>query len=248
MIQNYYGLEQAISGKELEEKGIVGARELGISIVEDELVMLEYNSDFTGFRATSPKKTYEADSIIIAAGTTRKSPKITGLKEMEGHGVSYCAVCDGFFYRGKTAAVLGAGDYAVHEVEALLPHAAKVILFTQGEEAPVNLPSSVEVHKEEVVSLEGTTRVEGAVLANGERVATDGLFIALGTASGSDLARKLGIFLEGQNIKVDEHAATNVPGIFAAGDCTGGLLQVSKAVYQGAEAGLSAVRYLKEHK
>ncbi|MBQ3970715.1 MAG: NAD(P)/FAD-dependent oxidoreductase, partial [Selenomonadaceae bacterium] len=93
---------------------------------------------------------------------------------------------------------------------------------------------------------EGTDRLTGVLLESGEHIAIDGLFVAVGTASGNELARKLGVMLDGQNIKAGEHMETNVPGVFAAGDCTGGLLQISKAVYQGAEAGLSAVKFLRE--
>ena len=74
----------------------------------------------------------------------------------------------------------------------------------------------------------------------------DGVFLAVGVAGSTELARKMGVMLAGNAIKVDERMATNIPGIFAAGDCTGGLRQVAKAVYQGAEAGLAAVRYLRE--
>ena len=248
MVQNYYGLEQGVPGAELERRGIAGAIALGISVVEDELLALEYSDDFQGFRAVSSQKVYEADSIVIAAGAARKAPGIPGLRELEGHGVSYCAVCDGFFCRGKTAGVLGNGEYAVHEAEALLPHAAEVLLFTQGEDAPPNLPEKVTVHKSPVAALEGTDRLTGVHLENGERIAMDGLFVAVGTASSNELARKLGVMLDGQNIKADAHMETNVPGVFAAGDCTGGLLQIAKAVYQGAEAGLSAVKFLRERR
>lgn len=246
VIQNYYGLECAVSGAELERRGIAGAVALGVSVVEDELLALEYSDDFHGFRAVSPKQVYEADSIVIAAGATRKAPKIPGLRELEGHGVSYCAVCDAFLYRGKVAAVLGSGEYAIHEMEALLPHASEVLLFTQGESAPSSLPAKVTVHDSPVVALEGVDRLTGAVLESGEHIAIDGLFVAMGTASSSELARKLGVMLDGQNIKVGTHMETNVPGVFAAGDCTGGLLQIAKAVYQGAEAGLAAVKFLRD--
>ena len=77
------------------------------------------------------------------------------------------------------------------------------------------------------------------------RSAADGLFLAIGTAGSSELARKIGAMLDGADVKVDVHQATNVPGLFAAGDCTGGLLQVAKAVHEGAEAGLSALRYVR---
>ena len=245
-IENYYGLAEPVTGAELERRGIAGAVALGIDFVEDELVELGYRADFKGYKARSVKAEHEAEAVIIAAGTSRKTLALPGLKELEGHGVSYCATCDAFFYRGKTVAVLGAGDYALHEAEALLPHAGRVYLFTQGEEVPADkIPAGVEVCQEKLAALQGEARVEKAVFEDGSELPLDGLFIALGTAGSTELARKLGVMLENGNIKTDEHMATNVPGIFAAGDCTGGLLQIAKAVYQGAEAGLAAVRYLR---
>ena len=245
-IENYYGLAEPVTGAELERRGIAGAVALGIDFVEDELVELGYRADFKGYKARSAKAEYEAEAVIIAAGTSRKTLLLPGLKELEGHGVSYCATCDAFFYRGRTVAVLGAGDYALHEAEALLPHAAMVYLFTQGEEVPADkIPAGVEVCRGTLAALQGEARVEKAVFEDGSELPLDGLFIALGTAGSTELARKLGVMLENGNIKTDEHMATNVPGIFAAGDCTGGLLQIAKAVYQGAEAGLAAVRYLR---
>ena len=248
-IENYYGLAEPVTGAELERRGIAGAVALGIDFVEDELVELGYRADFKGYKARSAGAEYEADALIIAAGASRKTLALPGLKELEGHGVSYCATCDAFFYRGKTVAVLGAGAYALHEAEALLPHAARVYLFTQGAETLADkIPAGVEVCQGKLAVLQGGNRVEKAVFEDGSELPLDGLFIALGTAGSTELARKLGVMLENGNIKTDEHMATNVPGIFAAGDCTGGLLQIAKAVYQGAEAGLAAVKYLRAKK
>ena len=248
-IENYYGLAEPVTGAELERRGMEGARALSIEFVEDELVELDYRADFKGYKARSAKAEYEADALIIAAGASRKTLSLPGIRELEGHGVSYCATCDAFFYRGKTVAVLGAGGYALHEAEALLPHAAKVYLLANGGKVDrEKLPQGLEVRSEKLASLQGAGRVEKAVFEDGSELPLDGLFIALGTAGSTELARKLGVMLEGGNIKVDGQMATNVPGIFAAGDCTGGLLQIAKAVYQGAEAGLAAVKYLRAKK
>ena len=245
LIQNYYGLPTPLSGAELEKRGIEGAKAIGVEFIEDELLGLEFREDFRGFRGVSSGKIYEADSLIIAAGATRKTLPLPGLAELEGHGVSYCATCDGFFYRGKTVAVLGSGEFALHEAKALLPHATKVFLFSNGETPEADLPQGVELHAERLTAIEGKERVTGAAFADGSRVPIDGLFVAIGTAGSTDLARRLGVMLEGESIKVDAHMSTNVPGVFAAGDCTGGLLQIAKAVHEGAEAGLSAVKFLR---
>lgn len=101
------------------------------------------------------------------------------------------------------------------------------------------------VHTSKLSSIKGTEHVEGVVFEDGAELPLDGVFIAIGTAGSVVLAKKMGIQLDGRSVKVDDNMATNVPGIFAAGDCTGGLLQVAKAVYEGSKAGLSAVNYLR---
>ena len=113
-IENYYGFAEPLTGAQLEAAGIAGAKKLGIEFLEDEVVWLGMNDSFTGFVVKTATASYEADSVILAAGAARKAPRLPGIKELEGRGVSYCATCDAFFYRGKTAAVLGNGEYALH--------------------------------------------------------------------------------------------------------------------------------------
>lgn len=252
-IENYYGLAEPVTGAELEANGIAGAKKLGVNFTEDEVVGLAMNDDFTGFVVQTPNRKWEAKAVVLAAGSTRLAPKISGLKELEGKGVSYCAICDAFFYRGKTVAVLGEGEYALHEAEILLPHAGKVMLFTNGKEPAVDFPETVEVHKEKVIAVEaentnGMERVSGLRTEDGVLTEAQGLFVALGTAGSIDLARKIGAGAENNRIVTDREMATNVPGLFAAGDCTGGLLQVVKSAYEGAVAGLAAAKYVRKLK
>ena len=250
IIENYYGLAEPVTGAELETSGIAGAKRLGVNFVEDEVVGVAMNDDFTGLVVQTPNRTCEAKAVVLAAGSTRLAPKIPGLKELEGKGVSYCAICDAFFYRQKTVAVLGEGEYALHEAEILLPHASKVMLFTNGKEPVVEIPDAIEVHKEKVIAVEaenenGMERVCGLRAEDGALTPVNGLFVALGTAGSVDLARKIGAGTENNRVVVDGDMATNVPGLYAAGDCTGGLLQVVKAAYEGAVAGLAAAKYAR---
>ena len=244
-IENYYGFAEAPAGAELERNGIEGAKKLGVEFIEDEAVWLGMDDTFTGFAVKSSNREYEADSVILATGSARRAPSLIGLKEFEGKGVSYCAVCDAFFYRGKTVAVLGAGEYALHEAEGLLPHAQKVMLFTDGVESSVEIPDEIEIHREKIEAIEGDEKVNGIRTSEGI-VPTDGVFVAYGTAGSTELARKIGAAIDAGHIAVDENMASSIPGLFAAGDCNGGLLQVAKAVYEGAVAGLSAVKFLRE--
>lgn len=245
-IENYYGLAEPISGAELHARGIEGAKKLGVEFVEDELLSLMFNDTFTGFKITGKDHILTADSVIVATGAYRQSLNVPGMKEFAGKGISYCATCDAFFYRGKTVAVVGAGVYALHEAQALLPHAAQVFMLTNGTEPVAEVPQAIRVCTAKIAAIEGRERVEQVAFADGTELKLDGVFMALGTVGSTAIAKKIGAQLDGNHIQIDAHGATNVPGLFAAGDCTGGLLQIAKAVYQGAEAGLAAVRYLRD--
>ncbi len=246
-IENYYGLAKPVTGAELFRRGVAGAERLGVVFAWLEIVSLQLNENLTGFKAVSKEGwVHEAEAVVLATGASRRRPLIPGLAEREGRGVSYCAVCDAFFYRGKEVAVLGAGAYALHEAATLLPLAGKVTLLTDGQPAPEGIPAGCEVRKEKVAALEGAGRVEQVRFAAGDPLPVSGVFVALGTAGGSDFARTLGAVLEKGRLKVDGDGQTSVPGLFAAGDCNGGLLQVVKAAHEGAAAGLAVVRYLRD--
>lgn len=243
MIENYYG--GSISGDELYEKGIAQAKALGIEIKEDQVVGLVFDGDFI---VTGEKSQYKAKAVIIATGSSRKAPPLPGLSEFEGRGVSYCAVCDGFFHRGKNVAVLGSGTYALHEAMELSPIAESVTILTDGQAPEFSLPDSVtniSVDTGKIKELTGEELLSSVVFEDDKTIDVSGVFVAIGTAGSSDLARKLGAVTEGTKIAVNGEMATNIPGLYAAGDCTPGMLQVAKAVYQGAEAATSAIKFVR---
>lgn len=244
-IQNYYGFEEGVTGAELYRRGVAGAQAVGTQFVTAEVVGLDYAATLV---VQTTAGDYPADAVILATGTGRIAPKIAGLAEHEGRGVSYCATCDAFFYRGKTAAVLGTGEYALHEVQALLPLAGKVILCTNGEPLTAEFPAGVTVCTEKLEAIEGEETVTALRLAGGGLLPADGLFVALGVAGSAALARKLGAPVENGRIVVDEKMQTGIPGLFAAGDCTGGMLQVCKAVYEGALAATEAIKQIRGKK
>ena len=244
-IENYYGLAGPIPGAELERRGIEGAKAGGGKFVEAEAVGLTFTDRLTVETLTGA---WPADAVILATGAARSAPPVPGLAALEGHGVSYCATCDAFFYRGKEVAVLGSGAYALHEAQALLPLAAKVTLLTGGAEVTADFPPEVAVRTEKVEAILGEEagRVTGVRLAGGEELPAAGVFVALGVAGSTALARKMGAEVDGARIVVDERMMTTIPGLFAAGDCTGGMLQVAKAVYEGARAGFEAAKALRK--
>lgn len=238
-IDNYYGFENGISGKELYVNGIKQAKNLGIDFIEDEVINIEYINQFTIETVNSK---YEAKAVILATGVSRNVPNIKGIKEFEGKGVSYCAVCDSFFYKGKDVAVLGDGNYAIHEFETLKPIASSVTILTNGNTMVENRDSSIEVNSKKIREFRGDTKLEKVEFEDNTIQNLNGVFISMGTASSSDLARKIGARIENNNIVVNENMETTVPSLFACGDCTGGLLQISKAVYEGAKAGLAVLK------
>lgn len=243
-IENYFGFPDVISGAELLSRGRAQAERLGAQLHRTEVTGIEYAD--TGFTVKTTDGERHADAVLIATGSPRAVPDITGIREFEGRGVSYCAVCDAFFYRGKAAAVLGQGEYALEEARVLLAVAESVTLLTNGQDAPAPLPAGLSVDTRRISSIEGGETVERVVFADGEALALDGVFVALGTAGSTDFARKLGAPLDGTHIKSAADGSTMVPGLFAAGDCTGGLLQVAKAVSDGAAAAMSTIKFLRK--
>lgn len=241
-IENYYGLPQPVTGTQLAQQGMAQAAALGVSLVRTEALGVSWDGTFT---VETQAGAFTAPALLLATGAGRKSPPVPGVAQLEGHGVSYCATCDAIFYRGKDVAVLGAGEYALHEAAYLAQVAGSVTLLTNGAPAPANLPEKVTARTEQVTRILGTESVTGVQLAEGEPVACAGVFIALGVAGSGEIARKLGAETEGGRIVTDADMATNLPGLYAAGDCVGGLLQVAKAVSDGAKAGLAMTKYLR---
>ena len=242
-IENYYGVPGSVSGAELERRGIEGAEAVGVKFVHTEAVGLTFTDKLT---VETLAGDFPADAVILATGASRAAPPVPGLAALEGRGVSYCATCDAFFYRGKDVAVLGSGEYALHEIAALLPLAKSVTLLTGGAELTASFPPEVAVRTQTVEAILGPDKVSGVQLAGGEVLPVDGVFVAMGVAGSTALARKMGAQVEGNKIVVDDKMMTTIPGLFAAGDCTGGLLQVAKAVYEGAVAGNEAAKALRK--
>ena len=241
-IENYYGFSEPISGAELFDNGIKQAERLGVRFIEEEVVGLGFAESL---QVVTDKNIYDTNAIILTTGSPRKAPPVKGLAEFEGMGISYCAVCDAFFNRGKDVAVLGSGQYALNEVKEIKPVANSVTLLTNGEEPTAEFPEDVKIIKTPIRQLTGGDRLETVEFEDGSTLDVFSIFVAYGTAGSADMAKKLGIITDGNKIVVDENMATNVPGVYAAGDCTGGMLQVASAVYEGAQAGTSAVKFLR---
>lgn len=246
-IENYYGFENPIEGKELYKKGIQQAENIGIDIRQEEVVNIEMISKNT-YKVVTNIEEYICKSIIIATGNKRNKPKIENIKKYEGKGVSYCAVCDGFFYKNKNVAVLGNSNFAISEINNLINITNKIILLTNGQVAPKLRDSNIAINNKEIETIEGNSKLEQVNFTDGTNIKIDGLFIAQGVAGSVEFAKRLGLIAKDEKIVVDENMQTNIKGIFACGDCTKGVMQISKAVYEGTVAGLESAKYINSIK
>lgn len=242
-IENYYGFEDGIAGKELYLSGIRQAQNLGVEIKKEEVIKIEKEEN--RFRVTTTNNVHESKAVILATGSQKNKPNIQGINQFEGKGISYCAICDGFFYRNKIVAVLGNGNYAISEVNDLLNIVHQIKILTNGEPAPEFRADNVEINTKPVKEIKGDTRVEEIQFTDNTKLKVDGVFIAQGVANSSDFAKKLGLLLKKDAIVVNENMETNVAGVYACGDCTGGTYQIAKAVYEGMKAGLTVIQYLR---
>jgi thioredoxin reductase (NADPH) len=242
-IENYYGFEEPISGKELIEKGIKQAENLGIEVITDEVVSIE---KYENFIVKTLDKSFEAKTVLLATGKSRVKIDIKGFEEFKGKGISFCAVCDGFFYRNKKVAVIGNGKYAANELSELMNFTKDITLFTNGQDLTTdNFPDDIDIVYDKISEIYGDDKIKGLIAGN-TNFDVDGIFVALGTASASDFAMKMGVFTEKDSIIVDEDFMTNVEGLYAAGDAIGGFLQIAKAVSDGAHASKGMIKYIKK--
>lgn len=236
LIENYYGFPHPVKGEELYQNGIKQYLNLGGKIIADEIVGLDYEESLV---AVGIKDKYPAEYIIIATGISHLMPHIKGLKEED---VSFCAMCDAFFYRGKNVAVIGAANYALHEAQILARVAKSVTLLGNGHEiknAPFRTISSTvkEIKKEEngfLVEFSGE-----------DALRVDGIFVAYKTAGATALAKKIGAAIKDDHIAVDDAMQTSIPGLYAIGDAAGGIKQITKATYDGLIAAYSIMKKVK---
>jgi len=242
-VANYFGVPP-MSGPELLAIGHKQLTDLDIPLIKEEITGI--HMELEGFSVITDKATYQAKTVILATGSPRVSAKLKGIKELEGKGVSYCAICDAFFYRNKIVGVLGHGEYAAHESSELINIAKEVIVFTNGLAPQGHFDPKVTINTNKLKSLRGQDKVEAIEFEDGTTHPLSGLFVAFGSASSVDLAVTLGVEVQSNKIVVSSNMETNVPGLFAAGDCTPGLMQISKAVGDGCIAGIQAIAYLRK--
>jgi thioredoxin reductase (NADPH) len=249
-IENYYGFVDVIRGEDLLKNGENQALRLGVEIINNEVIAVEKN-DF--FEVVTPDARYTSKALILATGQPVKKVKIDNLEKFEGNGVSYCTTCDGFFYNNLKVGVLGFNDYVIHEAIELQSFTKKITIFTNGKELALSDEyaedvKQFEVNTKEIDRLDGAEYLQKIYFKDGTSEDLDGLFVAYDSPSSVDFARKMGIMVEGNSIIVDKDQQTNLEGLFAAGDCTGGFKQISVSVGQGAIAGKRVIEYIRSQK
>lgn len=254
-VDNYPGIP-GISGYDLSVKFREHADKLGVSFVTDRAAAVERNGDF--WRVVCEEGSYEARTLIAASGAVHRKLGVPGEEELAGAGVSYCATCDGAFFRGKDVAVVGGGDVAIEDAIFLARICRKVsVIHRRGElrgakslQEKLFRLENVEMIWDTVVErIQGEAMVSGLSLKNVKtggtaELAVQGVFVAVGITPDSRLFENL-LKTDHGYIVADESGQTSAPGIFAAGDVrTKALRQIVTAAADGANAVASAERYL----
>ncbi len=233
-IDNYLGLPGR-TGAELLEEFHRHAVSAGAEFREGRVVSL---LAWKGFSATAGSEVYEGRALILAAGVQRQG-KYPGEEEFLGRGVSYCATCDGMLYRGRSVAVVGLAPDAPGEAAYLKSLGCQVVYVSPAR--PEELDPSIPWIRASGLAIRGEKTVS-TLEADGTSIPCAGVFLLRKAIAAADLLP--GLAIEDGAIQVDRRMAANFPGVFAAGDCTGGPLQISKAVGEGHVAALSACEYL----
>lgn len=256
-VDNYPGFP-GVTGFELSRQFREHANKLGARVVQDEVVQVELSGNVK--KVVCEEETYEARCVILASGAHHRTLEVPGEEELRGAGVSYCATCDGAFFRGRTVAVVGGGDAALEDAIFLARMCEKVYIVHRRDklrgakrlQERLQALENIEfVWNSETAAIEGNAQVEALRLRQtktGEerRLDVDGVFIAVGIAPESELyAGQLELDEQGY-IRADESGQTSVPGVFAAGDVrTKALRQILTAASDGANCVASAEQYLQ---
>ncbi|MCR5176022.1 MAG: NAD(P)/FAD-dependent oxidoreductase [Anaerovibrio sp.] len=236
-ISNYPGLG-TVSGHELNNRFKEHIKELDLEI-NDRLVTTISNTG-NRFMLLANNDVFEAKTLLLATGVVA-AKEFPGEAEYLGRGVSYCATCDGFFYKGKTVAVYCANSSYLPEVSYLAGVADKVYLFSPDRNISVK-EANVEIQQAGFAGIQGDKKVEAVELNNGEKISVDGVFILRNAISPAKLLP--GLEMDGPHITVNRQLQTNIKGCYAAGDITGRPYQITKGVGEGNVAAHEILEYL----
>ncbi|MEY4994899.1 MAG: thioredoxin-disulfide reductase [Actinomycetota bacterium] len=261
-VENFPGFPEGLMGPDLMANFQAQAERFGTEILFDDVVEVDLKGDVKIVK-TGGGETFEAKSVIISTGAAYRELGLPKEKELSGHGVSWCATCDGFFFREKTIAVVGGGDSAMEEANFLTKFASKVYIIHRRDSLKASKimqqrafdnPKIEFIWNSAVAELLGEGKLEGVVLentVNGEKseLALDGLFIAIGNDPRVWLVENQVELTEERFIKVEGRSSkTSLPGVFAAGDVIDPTYrQAITAAGSGCVAALDAEHYLSNH-
>ncbi len=240
-ISNYPGFFE-VSGKELNEAFKAHIQKAGIEITEQMVNQIMYFSNT--YALTAGSEFYQAKSLILATGISFRAT-LKNEEQYLGRGVSYCATCDGGLYKGKEIAVICNNARFEHEVEFLASLASKVYYFPQYSNCSLE-KENIVVESLKAREINGSKKVESLTLSDESVLNIEGVFILRDSIALNTLLPELET--SDGHIKVDSNMATNLKGVYAAGDCTGRPYQYTKAVGQGNIAAHSVLDYLAENK
>jgi len=254
-VENYPGIE-SVSGIELTKTMEKQARKFGCEIAMEEVLDMDLKKKIV----TTSKGSYKAKAVILATGGQHKKLEIENEDKFIGRGVSYCATCDAPFFRGKRVAVVGGSDSAIAAALFVSEYASETYLIHRREELKAEAVNQKKLKQSKVrlilnasvKKIEGERKVERIVLENANsgkenRMEIEGLFIYVGTTPTTELAKKAGIKLDERGyIETNAKKETNMKGVYAVGDATGGIWQTAQAVGDGAVAAVNAYQHIKK--
>ena len=253
VVENYPGIT-SVSGTEFMEMFRGHINSLNIPFITDEIRTIEKEENH--FILKSYFMSFKAHAIVIATGSERKKLNIPGEEEYTGRGVSYCATCDGIFFKDKNICVIGGSDSAAKEALFLAQHAKRVFIIYRGEEIraePINKKrvyanDKIEIiYNTNVIEIKGKESVNAVIFDNSKEFEVDGVFIEVGSTPNSEIAKNLGVKInENNEILINRRSETNIPGIYAAGDVADApFKQAITGVAEGVIAAYSAFDYIK---
>lgn len=251
-IENYAFVQGVALGADLLRLGLEQAKQFGTELSAEDVLKIAQEEDMFHLELESGTS-INTRSLIFCMGVSKKKLSVPGEKELAGRGVSYCVDCDANFYRGAVVTVTGDRSAAVDGALTLLDYAAKVYLVANELNVSKELLERLEASKVECISssikqINGDRMVTSLLLANGETLPTEGIFIELGSKGALELATQVGVQLDTESFKyiaVNQKQETNIPGIYAAGDIVGAPWQMAKAVGEGCVAGMEAATYAR---
>ncbi len=256
IVENYPGISST-TGPELMEMFREHINSLNIPYIMDDIREIHKENDYLVLKSFFGF--FKTKSICIATGSEHKKLNIPGEVEYTGKGVSYCATCDGPFFKDKVVAVIGGSDSAAKEALYLTKHAKKVyIIYRKGDirAEPINKQRVLDNEKIEIIyntiikEIKGNEKVESVIFENDEEFTVQGVFIEIGSIPNSKLAKQIGVITnEKDEIIINRKSETNIPGIFAAGDVADSpFKQAITGVAEGVIAAYSAFDFLKNKK